>query len=188
MDNLVFSCTDALLQPIKPACGTDYGERVAIIAFMKEGGTFTVAASDYPTKSEFDIAIAAGQVTVISGISNGHRIEQGATSLSGDDTVTGGEERWDVQYRVEGKVKVFDEDIKRLCERLDRFSQLRMWFITDKNYCFGGATGYKATPNFGEQVFEGKGQPSYIPFFCDYVAIGEDYARYDADFDALTNS
>jgi len=188
MDNLVFSCTDALLQPIKPACGTDYGERIVTIAFMKEGGTFTVAASDYPTKAEFDTAIAAGQVTVISGISNGHRIEQGATSLSGDDTVSGGEERWDVQYRVEGRIKVFDEDIKRLTERLDRFSTIKMWIFTDKNYCFGGATGYKATPNFGEQIFEGKGQPSYIPFFCDYVAIGEDYARYDADFDALTNS
>lgn len=188
MDNLVFSCTDALLQPVMPTCATEYGERVVIIAFMKEGGTFTVAASDHPTKAEFDTAIAANQVTIIKGISNGHRIEQSATELSGDDTVTGGTERWDVQYRVEGRIKIFDEDVKRLTERLDRFPQLRMWFITDKNYCFGGPLGYKCTPNFGEQIFEGKGQPSYIPFFCDYVATGEDYAGYDADFDALTNS
>jgi hypothetical protein len=187
MDELIFSCTDALDQPTTPACGTDYGERVVKVALMKEGGTFSVA-SDVPTAAEFETAITAGEITIIAGMTNGHRIEQGATELSGDDTESGGTERWDVEYRIEGRIKRIDEALKRATEKYDRFSILRMWFFTEKNYCYGGATGYKVSPNFSEQIFEGKGQPSYINFFCDYTATGADYAGYDEDYDTLDNS
>lgn len=188
MDNLVFSCSDALTQAATPVCGVDYGERVVKIALMKEGSTFTVAASDVPTAAEFEVAITAGAITIITGITNGHRIEQGATELSGDDTETGGTERFDVQYRVEGRIKRLDQAVARMTEELDRFNVLRLWYFTEKNYCFGGKTGYKVTPNFGLIITEGKGQPGYIPFFCDFTAIGADYAGYDADYSALENT
>lgn len=187
MDNLVFTCTDALLQPTIPACPTDYGERVVSFAVMKEGGTFTVAASDNPTAAEFATAITAGSVVFYSGVTNGHRIEQGATELSGDDTITGGTERYDVQYRVEGRLKLFNEAVKRATEKLDRYSSVRLWFFTEKNWVYGGKEGYKATPNFSEQIIEGKGNPPYIPFFFDYVGSGADYAKYDADYADLSN-
>jgi len=186
MDNLVFNCTDALPQPETPACPTDYGERVVAVAFMKEGGTFTVA-TDYATAAEFQTAITAGEITVFKGISNGHRVKQGSTSLSGDDTVTGGEEEYDKIYRVEGRIKIFNEDIKDALTKMDRFTQLRCWFFTDKNYGFGGATGFKGVPSFDDTIFEGKGQPPYIPFFFDYTSIGYDNAHYDADYDTLEN-
>lgn len=187
MDNLVFSCTDALPQPSTPVCLTDYGERIVAVAFMKEGGTFTVASSDYPTAAEFQTAITAGTITVFRGISNGHRIKQGSTSLSGDDTITGGEEEYDKTYRVEGRIKVFNEAIKHAATRMDRYSTLRAWVFTDKDYVYGGKTGYKATPSFDDVIHEGKGQPPYIPFYFDYVSVGLDQAGYDADFATLDN-
>jgi len=187
MDNLVFSCTDALDQASTPACGTDYGERVVKIALMKDGGTFTVTASDVPTAAEFETAITAGTISIIDGITNGHRIEQGATELSGDDTETGGTERFDVEYRVEGRIKRIDSAIQRMTEKLDRYSTMRLWYFTEKDYCFGGPEGFKVTPNFGLIVTEGKGQPPYIPFFCEFTAIGEDFAGFDTDFSALDN-
>lgn len=188
MDNLVFNCTDALPQPATPACGTDYGERVVRIALMKEGGTFAVAASDVPTAAEFETAITADEITVINAITNGHRVEQGATELSGDDTESGGTERYDVEYRVEGRIKRIDEDVKRMTEKLDRYSTLRLWYFTEKDYCFGGVEGYKVAPNFSLIITEGKGQPPYISFFCDFTATGADYAGYDEDFSALDNT
>jgi len=187
MDNLVFSCTDALDQPSKPACTTDYGEAIVAFALMKEGGTFSVSASDGPTAAEFTTAISAGEVTFITGLSNGHRIEQGATELSGDDTITGGTERYDVQYRYEGRIKLLDEAIKRATEKFDRYSVLRAWFFTNKNYCYGGPEGYKVSPSFSEVIHEGRGTPPYISFTMDYTAVGADYAVYDADYDDLTN-
>ena len=187
MDNLVFNCTDSLPQPLTPACLTDYGERIVAVAFMKVGGTFTVASSDYPTASEFQTAITAGQITVFRGISNGHRIKQGSTTLSGDDTITGGDEEYDKTYRVEGRIKIFNESIKYATTKLDRYSQLVAWAFTDKDYVYGGKTGYKCTPSFDDVIHEGKGQPPYIPFYFDYVSVGHDQAGHDAGFATLDN-
>ena len=188
MDNLSFSCTDALDQPATPSCTTDYGERVVAFAVMKDGGTCTVAGSDGPTAAEFQTAITAGEVSWYNGISNGHRIEQSATELSGDDTISGGTERWDVVYRIEGRIKLISEAIKRATEKLDRYSKMRVWFVTEKDYCHGGTGGYLASVNFGEVIFEGKGNPPYIPFYFDYTATGADYAKYDDDYTTLDNS
>jgi len=188
MDNLVHDCSADLDQPTTPTCGVDYGERVVRIAYMKDGGTFTVSASDSPTALEFETSITSDVMTVFNGITNGHRIEQGATELSGDDTESGGTERHDVMYRIEGRIKRIDEDIARACEKLDRFPVLRMWFFTETNYCFGGATGYEVSPNFSLITLEGKGQPPYISFFNDFTATGADYAGYDADYASLDNT
>jgi hypothetical protein len=155
---------------------------------MKEDGSFSVTASDFPTADDFETAIGTGDITVYNGITNGHRIEQGATELSGDDTETGGTERFDVEYRIEGRIKRVDENIARSTERLDKYSVLRAWYFTEKDYVFGGATGYRVSPNFSEIILEGKGQPPYIPFFLDYTATGADYAGYDADFSLLDNT
>ncbi len=190
MDNLVFTCTDALDQPATPASPTDYGERIVRIALMKitDDSNITVVASDAPTAAEFETAIASDYVTIINGISNGHKVEVGASELSGDDTVTGGTERYDVVYRVEGRIKLISEPVARLTEKLDRYSQLRLWYFTDKNYCFGGDEGYLVSPNFGLRIQEGSGQPAYIPFQCDFIATGIDYAIYDANYGALDNT
>ena len=187
MDNLVFNCTDALPQPASPACPTNYGERIVAIAFMKEGGTFTVASSDYPTAAEFQTAITAGQVTFFKGISNGHRVKATSTTLSGDDTVTGGEEEYDKVMRLEGRIKVFNEAIKTATKKLDQYSTLRTWAFTDRNYVYGGKTGYQGVPNFDDVIHEGKGQPPYIPFRIDYPSVGLDIVGSDAAYAALTN-
>lgn len=186
MNDLVFNCTDALLQPDIPLCATDYGERVISFAVMKKGGTFTIAGSDNPTAAEFQTAITAGEVAYYTGISNGHRIEGSATELSGDDTVTGGTERWDVTNIVEGRLKLIDESVKRATEKLDRYPRLQLWFFTDKNYVYGGTPGYIAAPQFTKVIQEGKGQPPYIGFKFEFNCNGIDNAKYDADFATLT--
>jgi len=182
----VYNCTDALLDPNVPNCTTDYGERIVAFAVMKVGGTFTVAGSDNPTAAEFQTAINAGQLTFYTGISNGHKVEAGATTLSGDDTITGGEETYDRVDRFEGKLKLLDETVKRAAEQLDRKSQIRLWIFTDKQYVYGGKTGYLSAPSLGTVKHEGKGQPPYIPVKFDWTVIGPDNAKYDASYSSLT--
>jgi hypothetical protein len=186
MDNLVWSCSTALNQADKPACALEYGNKIVAVAFMKEGGTFTVA-TDYPTKAEFTTAIAARQITYFSGISNGTRAKQGGAEQSGDDTVSGLTEQQDGIYRVSGRVKQINEAVSRAFEELRRYDQLRAWFFMDKNYCFGGATGYKTKLNADLKLFEGQNVRPYIPFFFDFMDVGYDRAGYDADYDILVN-
>lgn len=187
MDNLVFNCTDAIPVVKTPVCASDYGERIVAVAFMKEGGSFTVA-TDYPTASEFQTAMTAKTITMLKGISNGHRTKQGSTTLSGDDTVTGVEEEYDKTYKIEGRIRLFNEDIKLMTTKLDRYTLLRAWFFTEKDYCFGGKTGYKGTPSFDDVIIEGKGNPSYIPFSFTYTSIGIDTAHLDAGYASLSNA
>jgi len=187
MNELVFSCTDALDQPTFPSCPTDYGQRPVKVLLMKEGGTISASSGANPTAAEFQAAITSGEVIVIEGITNGNVVENSATELSGDDTETGGTEKFDVYQRLSGRIKRFDETVKRALEKYTRFSNLRAWYITDKNYCFGGTEGYWASPDFSYQTFEGVGQPTYINFMLDYLMSGADYANYDADYDTLAN-
>jgi len=186
MDNLVFNCTDALIDPNIPLCATDYGERIVAFAVMKTSGTFTVAASDGPTAAEVQANITGLTLAFYNGISNGHKIEGGATELSGDDTVTGATERWDVQNVCEGRLKLINEVVKEAVTKLDRYSQVRLWLFTDKNYCYGGKTGYLAAPMFSTVIHEGKGQPPYINFKFEWNVTGLDQAKYDAAFSTLT--
>lgn len=186
MDNLIFSCSDPLLRAPTPACTTDYGERIIAFACMKVGGTFTVAGSDNPTAAEFQTAITAGTLVFFKGVTNGHKTEAGATELSGDDTITGGTERYDIMDKFEGKIKLIDENVKRATERLSRFSQLQLWLFTDKGYVYGGKTGYLASPNFSTVQHEGKGQPPYISVLAEWNVTGLDNAKYDANYLTLT--
>lgn len=185
MNNLIFSCADALPAVTTPACPTDYGERIVAILFAKEGTTITAVSSDYITAAEFQTEITATDIIIIKGITNGHKIKQGGTTLSGDDTLSGGEEEYDKIYRIEGRIRVFNESVKTACAKLDRFSTLKAWCITDKNYCYGGKLGYKASPNFDDPIHEGLGQPPYIAFRVDYTSVGVDLAHYDAAYATL---
>jgi hypothetical protein len=186
MDNLVFNCTDPLTDPNIPLCATDYGERIVGFAVLKYGGTFTVAASDGPTAVELQANITSGTLAYYTGISNGHKIEGGATELSGDDTVTGGTERWDVMNIFEGRLKLIDETVKTAAQKLDRNSRVRLWIFTDKNYCYGGKTGYTAAPMLSTVIHEGKGQPPYISVKFEWNVVGLDQAKYDVDYATLT--
>ena len=188
MNTLTFDCTSALTAPTTPTCATDYGVRVKKLLFAKDGDTVTVAGTDGPTKSEFDTAVSGGTVVVLDGITNGIREFVGwAAEFSGDDTESGGKEARDAIMGISGMVKRVDETVLRALEEFNHFSQLRCWFVTEKNYCFGGTEGYKVSPVFQPLELGGFGTEPQVPFRCEYFHDGKDDAKYDADYEDLTN-
>lgn len=169
MTELVYSCNDVLLQPSTPVCGIDYGERVVQIIIGEQ------FQSTIPAPSDFTIAWDNGYVTILGGITNGHRVFVGDIEIEG----LYGKERWDAQYVVEGNIRRINEDIARSCEQLTRMHGLSMWFITDKEYMFGGAEGYTVNPFFSQIIKEGIGNRPYIRFEMEYFATGADYGTYN---------
>jgi len=169
MNELIYSCTDALLQPTTPVCGTDYGERIVTIVLAK-----TNLWSDVPTANEINIAWTAGTATIIKGIVNGHRIFTGSTEI---EVIH--KEQVDKAYRIEGRTRKIDEEIARAAEKLSRYPVLYCWYITEKNYCFGG---YEVYPDFSLRILEGKGIPTYISFTFDFIDLGIDYSDYDITY------
>jgi len=189
MNNLTFDCTSSLDVPTTPTCATDYGVRVKKLLLMKDGGTITVAGTDGPTKAEFDTAISASEVIVLDGFTNGKRefVSWGA-EFSGDDTESGGAEARDPVMGISGILKRVDETVLRAVEKLNNFSVLRCWFVTEKNYCFGGTDGYKSSSMFQPLELLGQGSEPQAPFRLEYFHDGRDDAKYDADYEDLTNA
>ena len=172
MNELIFSCSESLLQPTTPVCATPYGERIVTVVLAKSMLWETV-----PTAEEFNTAYEAGTITVLEGIVNGHRV-----FLSSQEIEVIHKEQVDKLYRIEGKTRRLNEEIVRSTERLSRYPVLYAWYITDKNYCFGG---YEVSTDFSLRIFEGKGVPMYIQFSFDFVDLGLDYSNYDEDYSTV---
>lgn len=175
MNDLIYSCTNDLDQPVAPICATPYGERVTQVILSK---TPVTASGNVPTAAEFKTALEAGLITLVEGIVNGHRTKTGETEIQWHN-----KEWHDPEYRVEGKLHRFNEAIARSCEKLTRRKKLYMYFITEKMYCFGP---YWASPDFSNILYNGKGTPAGIAFTLDYVGGGIDYAQYDAGYDNIS--
>lgn len=187
MNSLTFDCSSALTSPAFPACKTDYGSRVLKIFLAKDDSEITVAGSDTMTAAEMQVEVTAGDVVIIDGITNGHREEVSATEFSGDDTETGGLESFDPVMGITGNLKRMNEAVIRALEKYDKLEKCRMWFLTDKNYFFGGTAGYKASISIKPMRFEGFGTQPYIPFSFQYVHNGRDNAVLDATFGTMKN-
>ena len=174
MNDLIYSCTEGLPQPEMPQCATDYGQRVVTVIFSK---TAVSCTGSVPMASDFNAAYSS--LSIFEHLTNGHRVFQGETEIEWHNT-----EWHDKEYRVEGRIKRISETVKRAAEKVNRYNSLYMYFITDKNYCYGP---YYAQPNINFVQMEGKGQPPYIDLFATYIGHGIDYAQYDAGYDSLTS-
>jgi len=163
---MIFSTASVLDQVATPACPTDYGERITHILLSK---TAVTATGNIPTAAEFTTAYDAGLLLMIH-VTSCHKTQIGESEIEIIE-----KENYDKKYRVEGKIYLLSEAIARACERVTRYSQLYLYYYTDKQYCFGG---YKATPDFSLRIGEGSGSPVYIKFMLDFFP-GIDYAAYD---------
>jgi hypothetical protein len=173
MNDLIHSCASALDQAVTPSCGTNYGERITTVILSK---TKVSCAGNVPTAAEFSTSYSS--IVIYKNIVRGHRITKGATEIQWNVT-----ERYDKEYRVEGRIRRLSGSLVRTTEKLDRYPNLYMYYITDKNYCFGP---YNATSNFDLIELEGKGVPPYLKFWFDFVGNGIDYSNYDSNYNNIT--
>jgi len=93
-------------------------------------------------------------------------------------------ENYDKRYQLTGRIRLISEAVSRACERLDRRTELYVWYYTDRYYCFGG---YRTNPDFSLIKFDGSGNPIYIDFKLEYFP-GIDYALQDTAYGTFTSS
>jgi len=172
MTELLLSCASTLDQPATPTCGTDYGERVSTIVVGK-----TMLWTAVPTATQINTAWTSGSAAVYTNIVNGHRV-----FLSEQEIEVVYREWVEKRYRIEGRTRRVNAAIARATEKLDRYPVLYVWYITDKNYCFGG---YECSANFSLRIIEGKGSIPYISFQFDFTDLGIDLSRYDVDYGSM---
>ena len=167
----------------------DFGfPKMVILAAM---GTDLSPAGICPTAAEFSAALATlgSDILVINDIANGQKLAGEKQEISDADTADNLPEVISEREGIMGNLKRFNLAILNDLEALNCHKRLRMWYITNKNWCFGGTLGYKASTYFGDIVHDGFGNRSYVPLEFKWMRENATTAAlYDADYEDLTNA
>jgi hypothetical protein len=168
---------------------TDFGFPKMVI--LASSATAFTAASDYPTVSDFEAAISTGgsDVIVINDISNGVKIAGERQEITDGDTADNLPEVISEREGIDGNLKRFNTTILNDLEALNCHKRLRMWYITNKGYCFGGKYGYLASNYVGDWAHDGFGNRSYIPISFRWMREEKTSdVGYDLDYLDITNA
>lgn len=144
-----------------------------------------------PSVAEFQAAISTGgsDVVVINDISNGQKLEGEVQEISGADTADNLPEVISSMEGISGNLKRFNLTVLNDLEALNCHKRLRVWYVTNKGWCFGGKRGYLSANYFKDWAHGGFGGRSYIPFEYKWMREEETTgAAQDMDYLDLTNA
>ncbi len=192
MAALTQTCPDDLAMNDIPDCGAlRYGYPVKLVV-AKPAHAIGVAGTT-PTAAELELAVAASgdsHAIVIGEFANGATSNE-ITSRSGDDTVRGLVEVDSVTQSLQGKLVSLDETVRTDLAELNINRQLRVWVITNTNYCFGGTKGYLAAAFFPPVELLGRGNGYQIDLSnitWDHDIEADNVAAQDAAYADLDNT
>ena len=162
-----------------------------LILLAPVGATITVASDNVvPTVAEFQTELTAGSdLIAINGISNGIKMPSETVEISDADTADNLPEVITSREGISGNLKRFNLTILNDLEALNCHKRLRMWYITNKGWCFGGQTGYLVSNYFKDLEHAGYGNRSMIPFEFKWIRESATTgAGQDNDYLDLVNS
>ena len=148
-------------------------------------------AGTVPTVAEFQAVIATGgsDVVVINDIANGVKLPGEKQEITGAETADNLPETISEMEGITGNLKRFNATILADLEALNCHKRLRVWYITNKGWCFGGTRGYISSNYVSDWAHDGFGGRSYIPL--EFKWMREDYTTacsQDLDYLDLTNA
>lgn len=170
---------------------TDFGFPKMVILARSDYEMTTAGSDVVPTVATFEAAISTGgsDVIVINDISNGVKLAGERQEISDADTADNLPEVISEREGIQGNLKRFNSTILNDIEALNCHKRVRLWYVTNKGYCFGGKLGFLASNYFGDWVHDGFGNRSYIPL--EFRWMREDATTgtaQDSDYLNLTNA
>lgn len=142
--------------------GVDFGfPKMVILAAPDTVFTFQ---SDHLVPSVAEFTTAGSDIFIITPIANGVKMPNERTEITGADTGDNLPELISIMTGISGNITRFNKDVLNDLETLSCYSRLRLWFVTNKGWCFGGLTGYYVGNVVNDWIHEGFGNRSKIPF------------------------
>lgn len=190
MADITCDCAGELDLPQFPCKGIDYGYPTKLV-LGDPNGALTVAG-ETPTLAEIQAGIndtGEDRLIVIEEITNGQRNPGDIEQETGADTADGLADTFGINMVVTGRIKRLDEALRTALAQLNCQSRLKMWFITNKGYIFGGKTGYLISNFLPPLTLPGFGAKPFIDLNLVYShnLRKDDPAGYDAGFLTITN-
>jgi hypothetical protein len=151
--------------------------------------TAITVASDHLVPSVAEFTTAGSDVFYLNDIANGMKMDPEIQEISGADTPDNLPEVISEIDGISGNIVRFNLDILNDLEKLNCYKRLRMWYVTNKGWCFGGKTGYLINNYFRDWTHAGFGQRSKIPFEIKWYKPEAETtgAAIDLDYLDLTN-
>lgn len=169
-------CTAILPKVPTPDCGfKDFGRQVVRVIIGDISCNPFISTTDLSTLSSWQARFGtAGTGSTATRLIT-FTIHEGvkpAGDVETEKSPYGANEEVERTQMVEGKIKyILESTIDALnkirCKRL-----VTMWIVTDKDYVFGGVTGFQyVTPSIGNMEIIGKGNGmNPIPFHAEWFA------------------
>ena len=120
-----------------------------------------------PTVAEF--TTAGSDIFIIADIANGVKLPSEKQELTGADTPDNLPETLSETAGISGNIVRFNLDILNDLEKLNCYTRLKLWYVTNKGWCFGGLTGFTVNNYVEDWVHDGFGGRSKIPFIMKWV-------------------
>lgn len=121
-------------------------------------------ASDQLVPSVSEFTTAGSDIFILSDIANGVKMAPELQTITGADTPDNLDEVISEMDGISGNIVRFNTDIYNDLEKLNCYKRLRMWYVTNKGYCFGGLTGFLIKNYIADWIHEGYGNRSKFPF------------------------
>jgi hypothetical protein len=152
--------------------------------------TMTTVSSDavVPAVSDFNLSIGSDMI-VINDISNGIKMPSEVVEISDADTADNLPETITSREGISGNLKRFNLALLNQIEVLNCHKRLKMWYVTNKGWCFGGLLGYTVSNYFKDIEHAGYGNRSMIPLEFKWIREAKTSgAAYDDDYLTLVNA
>jgi hypothetical protein len=156
---------------------------------LADPDTTITVASDHLVPSVAEFTTAASDVIFLNDIANGVKMTGEKQEISGADTPDNLPETISEIEGITGNIVRFNLDVLNDLEKLNCYSRLRLWFVTNKGWCFGGQKGFLVNNHIPDWMHEGFGNRSKIPFEFKWYRVTSETtgAAQDMDYLDLTN-
>jgi hypothetical protein len=140
------NCTDGLPTVPTPDCGgINYGRKVVRLYVGEIDANPFASTSNIQTLADWNTRLAEPSTgdTQVRLVSLGYIYEglKGEGEVETEESWTGGVEMIEGTQRIEGYLKRFTADTFEAINKLRCQKAYTVWFVTDKDYVFGGLTG-----------------------------------------------
>lgn len=143
MSTISCLCTDPLQSPANVKCDAgDYGNQIVIIVCQKMSGTDFdgTSGNNITVEADWNTKIAADdddRLVLFKNLSNGVMPATDPNVEEGNAVAYGGTDVIDQMREINAELKYFTPSDLAKLDQIACWDQVRIWFITNRNYVWG---------------------------------------------------
>lgn len=143
-------CDSGISNVVIPCKGKDFGKRIVKFFFARDDAADFASEASLNTQADWATRLAlpvtgVGSTDRIVAVGDVHDGVKPAEANTTEPAPYGGDELIESKQTVTFAIKRWDEDLIDSINSIRCFVGMKMWYLTDTGYLFGGVTGHENT-------------------------------------------